>query len=415
MLSVLHRHSTLRFLLAARLVSSLGDWFTYMLLVVLSYARTGRAADAMAVLGSQAVATLLCSFVAGPLADRLPPVRLTAAADLARALLVGILFLIPVTPALYAAIAFLTAGAAAFFNPAQEKWVMQILPTEEYGPGTAVRQVLQEITKIAGPSLAVTVLALLGATHESLGFLLDAASFLASAVLLWIGARAKVQAPAPAQQPSPYSSPWREWRGLGPTLALPLVRTVVAVLLAVLLAIGGVEVVLLAFVRQGLGLSMLDVGYLITALSLGIIAGTFLSQALTLRMAPWLWLGFGLVGLGLFLALAALGAALPLTLASMAAAGFCNGIVNVNLSAYLQSLVPVPVAGRFFSLLGTLLSLATLTGMAVNSALLAAAGARVALAAIGAFIALAGLYGAKRLWGLGLPSAEGSVQPAART
>ena len=395
MLAVLRRYPAVRYLLAARLVSSLGDWFTYMLLVVLSYLRTGSPGYSMMVLIAQALATLVCSFFAGPLADRVHPSRLMVAADLMRALLVAALYIVPVAPPVYALAAFLTAGAAAFFNPAEDKWVMLSVPESEYAPAAALRQILREGTKIVGPSLAVMALALFG-RHELRGFLVDALSFAASAALL-LGAAPRALPGRGRSEGGRVRMPWRDWRGLGPTLGRQDVQTVTVVLVAVMLALGGVDVVLLAFVRQVLRLPMLDLGYLVTALSVGIIAGTALTQTLTRRLLPWQWLGLGLTGLGLFFGLAPVYRLIAASLACMAMAGIFNGVINVNLAAYTQRLVPLDVAGRFFSLLGTLLSLGAVLGMAVNTWLLLAAGPRLALMAVGGFICLAGLYGAARL------------------
>ncbi len=395
MLAVLQRFPAVRYLLAARLVSSLGDWFTYMMLVVLSYMKTGSPGYAMMVLAAQAIATLVFSFFAGPLADRIHPSRLMVAADLMRALLVAALFVLPVSPDVYAAAAFLTAGAAAFFNPAEDKWVMLAVPESAYASAAALRQLVREGAKIVGPSLAVAVLALFG-SHELRGFLVDALSFAASAALLFGGAPR--MPPARAASPRRWTSlPWRDWRGLGPTLSQPDVQTVTAVLVAVMLALGGIDVVLLAFVRQVLRLPMLDLGYLVTALSLGIIVGTALTQLITRGFAPWQWLGLGLVGLGLFLGLASVDQQLAASLACMAIAGIFNGVINVNLAAYTQRLVQADVAGRFFSLLGTLLGLGTVAGMAANTWVLLVAGPRLALMAVGGFICLAGVFGAARL------------------
>ncbi len=405
MLSILRSFAAVRYLLLARLVSSFGNWFSYMLLVVLTYQHTGKAADAMGVLAAQAAATLFFSFLSGPLVDRRHPAWIMAAADVARCVLVGALFFVPVSPGVYMAAAFLTAGAAAYFNPAEEKWVMLALPKEAYGEGAALRQLVQETTRVVGPSIAVGAIAAFGPGHAARGFLVDALSFLASAALIALAARGQ-RLSFPQAAARRLAAPWKDWREAWPTLSIPVVRILILVVVAVLVGLGGIDVVLLAYVRTDLRLSMLSLGYLITAISVGVIAGTLLTRLLTRGLPPWAWLGFGLGGLGAFFALTPIAPLLGWGIACMAATGFCNGIFNVNVSGYMQTVVPAPVAGRVFSLVGTLMSIATVLGMGLNSLLISRLGPGATMAAVGAWIALAGLAGGALLWrGRRLPSA----------
>jgi DHA3 family macrolide efflux protein-like MFS transporter len=406
MWAILRQYRFYRYLLLARVLSSLGDWFTYMLMVVLTYERTGRADDAMTVVAAQAVATLVFSYYAGPFVDRRPPPRVMATMDGVRCLLVAGLAAIPVHPLVYDGVAFATAGAAAFFNPAQGRWVMSALSADHYGSAQALRQTLDEAVKIVGPGLAVTVLAILGRSHELIGFAIDAGSFAMSLALIIVAAgrdlgHARGGDPA---QPAAHEPPWRDWRAITPTLVRPAVRTTLIVLIMVVLAFGGADVVLLAFMRTSLHLPSLDVGYLVTALSIGIIIGTVGGQNLAGRLPPRLWLGMALAGLGGFFGGAAMTGGLWACMAALTTAGLFNGTVNVNLATYLMRMIPSEQAGRFFALTGTLTSLAQITGMAVNSVLIAGVGPRVTLMIVGGWVLSAGLYGAATLAEPGRPA-----------
>lgn len=221
---MLREERGLRWLLAARTVSGLGDWFTYFLMVVLAYERTGQPAGSMVILAAQAIATLLFSAWAGPLVDRRPPAVVMVMANVARMGLVGLLFWMPVSPLLYSADAFAVATAAAFFNPADGKWVRTLLSPERYGSGIALLQVLGQVVQIVGPGLAVTVLALLEPRPRG-GFLLDSISFLLAACLVWRSYRVTARrpglvgkSPTPPDRaaPAPPKRLTRQWAELLP-------------------------------------------------------------------------------------------------------------------------------------------------------------------------------------------------------
>lgn len=167
--------------------------------------------------------------------------------------------------------------------------------------------------------------------------------------------------------------------------------------MAVILPLGGVDVVLLAFTKVDLKLGALGVGYLVSALAAGLILGSLVAESLTARLAPAVWLGIGRVGLGTFFGLAGTVPVLAVTLGAMVVAGVFNGIINVRLSTFVQSLVPMGISGRVFALLGTLTRLALLWGMAANTGLLAFVGPGRTLVLVGGWVAAVGLLGAARL------------------
>ena len=316
--------------------------------------------------------------------------------------LVGVLVWMPVSPWLYSGDAFVVAGAAAFFSPASDKWVRLLLPPERYGSGVSLLQVIGQIVKIAGPGLAVTVLARLGPNPRG-GFLFDALSFLLSALMVWRSYRsgtsrrlAPVSA-APPQDAAPTAPPPRlgdQWAPLVPIVWRQPLRTLLLVLMVVVLALGGSDVVLVAFTKVDLHIGALDLGYLVSALSVGFIVGSLAAETLTQRLSPSGWLGVGLVGLGGFWALAGVVPVLAVTLAALALSGVFNGLINVKLTTFLPSRVPMALAGRVFALIGTLSGLCQLAGMAVSTGLLAWIGPGRTLVAAGLGVAATGTLGA---------------------
>jgi MFS family permease len=392
---VLREERPFRWVMAARAISGLGDWFSYFLMVVMAYDRTGQPIGSMAIVAAQAVATLVFSAVAGPLVDRRRPPAVMLVANVVRFGLVGALMFMPVSPAIYVADTFLVAGAAAFFNPADGKWTRALLPAERYGHGIAMLQVIGQLVMMVGPGLAVTVLQMLGADAVR-GFGITAVSFLLAGVCVWASYRGASPSTRKelSQTSAPSEAPRQGWSDVLPVVMKNPLRSVLIVLVAVIMSLGGVDVVLLVFIRTGLHLSSLDVGYLVSALAVGVIVGSVAADRATQNMHPAWWLGAGLLGMGVFFALGAAASVLGATMLALALAGVFNGVINVKLATFIQTLVPMAVAGRVFALLGTLTAVAQLAGMGANTALLAVWGGTATLMAVGAWVAAAGLYGA---------------------
>ncbi|MDQ6875330.1 MAG: MFS transporter [Actinomycetota bacterium] len=196
-----------RALFAAHLLSVLGDQFARMALAVLVYRRTasaGLAALAYAL-------TLLPDLVGGPLlsglADRLPRRLLMIGCDLARALLVALMAL-PGAPLwilclLLVAVQLLNSP----FSAARAALLAVILQDDLYVAGSAVSNISFQFAQLAGFATGGLLIAGVGPPQA---LLIDAATFLGSALLVRLGvARRTVRPDSDAQQQKPG---W--WRSL---------------------------------------------------------------------------------------------------------------------------------------------------------------------------------------------------------
>lgn len=186
-----------RVVVAAEVVSVLGDQLSRVGLSLLVFDRTGSAG----LTGLTYAATLLPDLAAGPLlaplADRYPRRDVMIVCALLQAALVASM-LIPGLPfvALVAAVAA-TAALQAPAKAAQTPLIRQILgPRQVAGQGTIT--IIQQLGQIGGLAGAATVIATLGATAALAA---DAASFLAVAALLHLGVRRR---PAALQPTSPH-------------------------------------------------------------------------------------------------------------------------------------------------------------------------------------------------------------------
>jgi len=191
----------LRSLVLAQLASAIGD---LMVVAALPFAvfsiggSIGQVGIALAVQGIVLAGLLLFGGVGG---DRLARRSVVVAADLARFATQSAIAVLLLTGNLQLwqlLLAQATLGAgAAFFMPAMQGMISQAVSPDRLQQANALRGIAASTGSVAGPAIAVVVLAAWG---PGWAFAADAASFLVSAVLL-----SGVRAPTPAIGRVPHS------------------------------------------------------------------------------------------------------------------------------------------------------------------------------------------------------------------
>lgn len=182
-----------RALWLAQLVSLVGDQLARVALAVLVFGRTG----SPLLTGLVYALTFLPWLIGGPLlaglADRYPRRRVMLATDVARALLVGPMA-VPGVP--LPVLSGLLVAAVAFnspFSAARAALLPDVLPDDRYVLASAIGNVTAESAQVLGFALGGALVALIGAQQA---LAIDAATFLASALVLRLGVRNR---PAPEQ------------------------------------------------------------------------------------------------------------------------------------------------------------------------------------------------------------------------
>jgi MFS family permease len=193
------------------------------------------------------------------------------AADTVRAVALALLAALSVTGALafweLLAIAVVYGAATAFFNPASDALVPQLLPADVLAQANSLDQLIRPMAlRLAGPALGGLMVGAIGAGWT---FGLDAASFVISVVALL------AMSPVPVLSPSPQrSGAAREIR-----TGLRYVRshawlwaTLVTAAIAYLLFMGPTEVLLPFIVKQRFADGARDLGLIFAAGGLGSLA-----------------------------------------------------------------------------------------------------------------------------------------------
>jgi predicted MFS family arabinose efflux permease len=174
--------------------SVLGDQLARVALAILVFARTGSPAWTAATYALTMLPALVSGVLLSGLADRFPRRAVMVCADLTRASLVGVMSLPGVPLPLIAGLLVVTQFAEAPFGAAQGAMLPSILGPRRYEQGQRVLLVTYQTGLLAGFAAGGLVVAWVGAR---LALTADAATFLASALLIRIGVKARAAAAQP--------------------------------------------------------------------------------------------------------------------------------------------------------------------------------------------------------------------------
>jgi MFS family permease len=354
-----------RRLLLAQAVSEVGNWLTSVALILLIVRLTEHPAAAAWVVLAKLVPRMLIYPFGGVLADRLDRRQLMIATDLARAGLAVSLLLVQSVDGLWWALTAtaLAQALASLFNPAAMAVVPAVAPPERLAPANALIDVVKEVAFFVGPMLGALVIAAAGV---ELAFLLDAGTFIVSALFL-VGLRG-LPRPASTRAPLAVRRELAEgWAAVRSQRSL-LVLFVVQVILGALIA--AVNVLLVPMLVTHWSAPEATLGWLYAAIGAGCLLGALLAT----RLSPGGYMRTALSMLGLIGA-ATLGLGLVPWLGPALALLFVIGLVlmvgDVASFSAIQASVADDRLGRVFGLLFWAIAV----GQAVGASLGWAAGA----------------------------------------
>ncbi|WP_405432859.1 MFS transporter [Micromonospora sp. NBC_00617] len=211
-----------RHLFAAYLLSLAGDQLTAVTVAYLVYTATGSAALAAAAYASSYLAWLTGGPLLTGLADRFPRRRILIVCDLARAALVPVAAL-PALPApALVALLFAVNLMRPPFVAARAALLPDVLDGDRYAVANGVDNISAQVVQVVGFAVGGSLVALLSLRGA---LLVDAGTFLVSALLIALGVRAR---PAPRAPLSPTRRGWAS--GLRVIVADPRLRAYVLVL-----------------------------------------------------------------------------------------------------------------------------------------------------------------------------------------
>jgi MFS family permease len=378
-------HAEFRALFLAGVLSVAGDQLARVALSVLVFDRTASA-------GLTAVTyalTYLPDLLFGPLlagfADRYPRRTVMIVTDLARAILVAAMAIqaLPLLVVILLLVALQAFGSP--FNAARGATLPAVLPGDHYVLGKAANDMVVQFSQVLGFGFGGAVVVAVGTSG---GLLLDAATFLLSAVLVTFGVRRR---PVPASgTDEPPGSYLRDLlSGVSLVARTPTLRTLV-----LLATIAGfyvtVEGLAIPYAHE-IGHGTTAAGFLLAASPAGAVAGMWLITLWQPERRMRL-LGPLAVLACLPLVLCFLTPDLPTTVALWAVSGLASAYHLPTSAAFVQA-VPDAQRGQAFGVASTALKSSQGIGILLAGLLADEWSPSVALGAMGAVGACVALVG----------------------
>jgi MFS family permease len=182
--ALLRGNRNFRLLWFGQVVSQLGDWFNVVALYALLFELTGSATAVAGMMVMQMLPVALVGPVSGVVVDRFDRRRIMIAADLVRGSAVLGLLLVRSSDAVWFAYVVIgvMVACSGFFEPARSATVPSIVPRDQLLAANAVSTGTWSAMLAIGASLGGGVTVLLG---RDAAFVINSASFFASALFLW--------------------------------------------------------------------------------------------------------------------------------------------------------------------------------------------------------------------------------------
>jgi MFS family permease len=374
------RNDNFRRLWVGQVVSQIGDYFAFLaMLVVVSDISAGSVDLSTAVSGmmiSLTLPRLLFGALAGVFVDRWDRRRAMLLSDLLRMVLT--LAMIPAfragNLALMYGLAFAMSAVGTVFNPAKNAIIADLIPKEHLLSANSLSQASAMLTKLAGPALAGATFAAVGQGNQWIAFVINSASFLASAVAIWL-----LPVPrrplGPAQgSAAPAERPLRRiFQELMVGLRMLALNRVISVISAVaaitLIGMGVMNVLWIVFLKTSFGFEGNELAWRCSIMDITLFTGMAISSVMAGNFFPHLAPKRLIVG-GLFLmgGASVLVGYLPtywLVATAMFFVGLFMAPVHAGINTLVLLVVPNDRLGRVTGGMSTVMDTALLGAMSV--------------------------------------------------
>ena len=273
-----------RALWLAQILSVAGDQLARVALTLLVFERTQSSLLAAVTFATSLVPLALGGLTLSGLADRLPRREVMICCDLGRCALVASMALPGVPVAVLIALLFLSTLISAPFTSARAALYRDILAGDRYVAGIAITLTAMQFAQVLGFAVGGVVVAFLGVRTS---LLLDAASFIISAVIIRVWVRAR-----PSARAEPHPGPRaRSGRFTAVRLAFtePALRT--PMLFGWLVVFYNVPEGVAAPLAQSLGGGAIAVGLILASQAFGASVGAIVFSRLVVPARRVRWMG----------------------------------------------------------------------------------------------------------------------------
>ena len=381
------RRPAFRRLFLAHAISRAGDAFNTVALVVLVFGLTGSGLGVAGTVVFEVLPVLLLGPLAGLVVDRVPRRRVMVGADLARALLAGLLVVVSGSVGVAYFVAFGLATGALLFNPASTSLIPDTVEDDELVDANTAMWTVAVVAQII---LAPTAGLLISAFGVEVAFAVNAASYLASAAVLYrlpVGDK-----PATTERTSRRAA---LAAGVHAVRSNALLSRLAVVQVLAALSAGATSGLLVVLADDHLGVGPSGFGLLLAAIGAGAAIGPLILRRWIQPAArAWLFGPYALRG-GVDLTLATV--ANPYVAGgALLAYGTATSAGTIAYNTTLQTQVPPETRGRALALFDLLWNAARLTSLGLGGLIAEAFGIRTVYVASGVLLLIAATYGAAR-------------------
>ena len=375
-----------RLLWVGQAVSYFGDTMNTAGLAIMLFVLTGSASMVALGLIAKAVPTILFGLIAGPLVDRVNRQRLMILSDLARAFLTISIPFFGFTwlPGVFIAV-FLIASASAFFNPAKQALLPNLVPNRLLVRANGLVSSSEKTAELLGFSLAGLIVA--AASWVPL-FVIDAGTYLFSAISLLgvpdFAIRTKGKSLRLAGDVVD---------GLRFVLRNAVLRSSMTLTLVVAVFFGMTTTILVVMAYGPLNGGPSAYGFIEAAIGAGAIIGALIAAEVVSRVRAGTLLLLGVAGVGLANVLVGFSRNLTLTIIFLLLGGILNMIYYVPLISITQRESPDFIRGRVMATRFLLVQGGYLGGMAIAGPLSDRLGAPLVFVIGGLFLIVAATLG----------------------
>ncbi|MGD2250759.1 MAG: MFS transporter [Candidatus Methanofastidiosia archaeon] len=368
-------------------VSYMGDQFHYIAIMgLLLYEYQVSSVQVGTLMVSISAPSLIIGPVAGVYVDRWSRKQVMIVSDIIRGILV---MLVPFTTDLWQIyiLMFLVSSVSRFFFPAYSSTVPNIVSKNQLLKANSLSQTTFNMSLVVGPALGAVLVGIIGYAAV---FFFDGITFFFSAFMIYrislVEERKKVEGGI-----KKVFTDMKEGllliRGERPVLF------VVSIFSGVMLLIGGINVLLLIFVRDILHMEIVHLGVLSGFQGGGMIAGGLTVGYIGNKFQKRTMILVGTFFLGVCLSLFGMNFSVLFSYGLMFLIGLFVSALNIPATTLLQEVVPDEIRGRVFGVQGTLVQTFSIVSIGWESAVAAVVGSQTMIIVVGGLCAVLSILG----------------------
>lgn len=344
---------------AGQLVDTSGSALTSLAASILVFRITNSALSVGLMLMATAAPSVLVGLIAGVFVDRYDRKKIMIAANLIRAVLVGMIpVLVPINIAWLYVIVALSSAVGQFFDPAHDSVLPEIASDEELAAANS----LMSISSFGATAIGFAASGLIASRFPiAYAFYLDAISFLFSGLcILLIPIK-----PMGVDEDTSVQMVLRNLRaGAKYLFDKPILRSLLYITAPLVIGFGMANALLLPFATRALHATEFEYGLQEGLTSVGFVAASLLMAAYAERLREGQWIAISYFGMALVGIIYSFIGSVPLAIGLMVVSGFFNSPSAIGRRLIVQRNTPREMRGRVNSFFAVTRDTLFLVGMA---------------------------------------------------